>query len=402
MQNTRFWTFALVIILLIFTRICLRTRGEKKFTTENNHSDHQQRTKIKTPVINSKVFEQQRKCFEQSWNNHTNKVHPKAPIHQLLPGMEIIEDNSDAMRLSEKCSNNPSESLRVLMINSRIGSFLQREALRETYIPNLLKNSSEQLSWIYFFSTNKASTKFRGRINAEKNKYGDLITFNTPEGYNLTPLKILASMKLVNCFCPNVAYFLKADDDSYLRIEEIDQELPKLQQRVDQNFPALRLSADGKKSSLGHAPLNSGGKCNVQPVPRKYQHSVPFDSIPQKIFPFKYCWGQMSVWSKPVIERIVSNCATHCIGFYGGQQDFNFSRPCLWRPEDMFLGSCIHALFSNEIVIEEITNSGHALARKSLFEMLYTTHHIVGMDRNSPQQIKSTHQLYSFIDKTFG
>ena len=104
----------------------------------------------------------------------------------------------------------------------------------------------------------------------------------------------------------------------------------------------------------------------------------------------------MSIWAKAVIERIVANCATHCIGFYGGQQDFNFSRPCLWRSEDMFFGSCIHALFPKEIVIIEITNTSRALTRNNQPKL--TEDNVVAIDRGGPAGIRSAHQFYTALE----
>ena len=212
-------------------------------------------------------------------------------MHELLPGMKILQNTPDALRLHEKCSNNPSESLRVLMINTRVGSFALRESLRETYLQMLLGPTSKQESWVYFFSISKPQEALEERIKKEKIRFDDVIIFNTPEGYNITTLRVLASMKLVNCFCLKAVYFIKADDDSYLRIEKLDKELHKLQKQVDRDFPSLRINANGEKSSQGHVLLNSGGACNVQRVPRWNKYRVPFDSIRQYKFPFKYCWG---------------------------------------------------------------------------------------------------------------
>ena len=58
--------------------------------------------------------------------------------------------------------------------------------------------------------------------------------FYPAEGYDLTPLKILSSMKLVYCYCPKFDYFAKSDDDTYTRIDRLNNELPKLQKEIDE------------------------------------------------------------------------------------------------------------------------------------------------------------------------
>ena len=125
------------------------------------------------------------------------------------------------------------------------------------------KSCSDQLQskshGFSFFSISKPQEALAEHINEEKIRFDDVINFNTPEGYNLTTLRVLASMKLVNCFCPKAVYFINADVDSYLRIEKLEKELHKLQKQVDRDFPSFRINANGEKSSQGHVLLNGGG-----------------------------------------------------------------------------------------------------------------------------------------------
>ena len=129
----------------------------------------------------------------------------------------------------------------------------------------------------------KVARHHRGKqtgVHEEIDRYGDVIILNTPEGYDLTPFKILAAMKLAFCFCPSFAYLMKTDDDTYSRIGRVAAALTKLQNHVDKRNS--QVSADG------HVPLNTAGMCQVQRTPRNNHHHIPYVVIPSIFCPLNH------------------------------------------------------------------------------------------------------------------
>ena len=391
-------TLSLIISVVIFNYIiCYNSKKDDVFSessqTDNlisysrNSYESMKQLGTKTEVFSD--FSEEYRCIKQPWGQFNDEVHPKAPIHLLPDGLDILNDSSNAARLLEKCSKFASKKIRVLMINSRVGSYLQRSALRQTYFPFMESIHSSDSKWIYFFATNRPSKRNDLlKIKEENRHYGDVIIFNTSEGYQLTPLKILSSMKFAFCYCSNMEYFLKADDDTYLRVQKIEYTLLNLQAKLDETFPTM------KNEETGHVPLNTAGKCNTQKTPRQGKHKVAFDVISSERMPFKYCWGQLSIWAKPIVENLISNCAQHCIGFYKGEAGIsNFSRPCLWRPEDMYLGSCMHASYREKAVIQSLKQNAIILADPTKPKLKNRDFLIIG-DRNSPKKMNDVHQFY--------
>ena len=94
----------------------------------------------------------------------------------------------------------------------------------------------------YFISLNRPFTLNESDIVQKQiNRYGDFLVFNTPEGYDLTSLKTLCAKKLVFCYCPTIANFMKPDDDTYSRTGKVDAEFTKPQNEVDERKPHLRV-----------------------------------------------------------------------------------------------------------------------------------------------------------------
>ena len=69
-------------------------------------------------------------------------------------------------------------------------------------------------------------------------------------------------MKLVYCYCPKFDYFAKSDDDTYTRIDRLNNELPKLQKEIDEtaiqfNIYAFKVSKrlPGFRTWVGGRPI---------------------------------------------------------------------------------------------------------------------------------------------------
>ena len=351
-------------------------------------------------------------CLKTPWKDDlvgSVKIHPDAPFHQLSRGLSMLLNGSDARRLLEMCAaaNQSPGNLRVLMINSRVKSFSQRKALRETYLPKLKRGQAigeNKNPWVYFFAISRPSSQSEtDGVHEEIDRYGDVIVFNTPEGYDLTPLKILSAMKLAFCYCPSFAYFMKSDDDTYSRIGRVDAALRKLQNHVDMRNPGLRVNwTNSQVSADGHVPLNTAGMCQVQRTPRNNHHHIPFVVIPSLYLPFESCTGQLSIWARPLIQNLIQKCAQHCVGFYGDSASFNFSRPCFWRPEDLWLGSCVHAYFNGKKVTKQLTDGRRTMSDIPTEDGKpgkFYAENIIIRDRKTPEMLREAHSFFEKLDE---
>ncbi|XP_075258075.1 beta-1,3-galactosyltransferase 4-like [Convolutriloba macropyga] len=240
------------------------------------------------------------------------------------------------------------------MIFTRVGDFAKRNTVRQTYFQDI-RNNSKSLNYVTFFALAIPAESVRARVEREQLMHKDLAILNNEEGYALTTYKLLTGMKFATCCCPNAKYFMKADVDAYLRIKKVDSYLNELQQIADGEKPRNKIDAFYGKSWESHVPLYSGGICAIMIPQRKPNpHAISVEALPDKKFPFKFCFGHLEIYSMTLIKLIVQYCPRHCYGDYNHSIPMNVSRPCESQWEDIFMGSCVYSYFRNDVYVESI------------------------------------------------
>ena len=61
------------------------------------------------------------------------------------------------------------------------------------------------------------------KLSQENEEFNDVVVVNAKETYYNNPtLKMIVAFKFVSCFCPNAKYFVKADDDVFVDMHQLD------------------------------------------------------------------------------------------------------------------------------------------------------------------------------------
>ena len=141
---------------------------------------------------------------------------------------------------TDSVCNNALERLRVIFILSRPSKPDLRLAIRNTWA-NLtaFKNSNLAANWTRVFLIGQPSDESEDRaLRLENKNFDDLLVVNVSEGYYNSALKMLIAMKFFSCYCRNAEYFIKADDDDYVKLKILDELLITERNSVDKKQAA--------------------------------------------------------------------------------------------------------------------------------------------------------------------
>ena len=269
--------------------------------------------------------------------------HPKAPI-SLMRDSENLLHNLSA--LSSVCDQNV-QNLRVIQILNRLSRNDLRDAIRQTYGNlSLYKSSDLKGNYTKFFLVGKPQNENEERMIAEENqKHKDIVVANIHEGYYNLTLKVLIGMKFAACFCSHADYFIKVDDDDYLRIKFLDQVIIDEQNALNARVRSQNIKKNSVKRSLP-AKLYMGG-CGGFRVQRpdpenkiKNPWQLTLQEYSENWYP-PYCGGPFYMFSMSVVFDLIRDCPNTCIGLDPRKIEENKEKPCLWKFEDTFIGSCV-------------------------------------------------------------
>lgn len=113
----------------------------------------------------------------------------------------------------------------LILIPSSIWNFKQREAVRETWGN---KNSTDAKTKLVFLIGKVHDDGYRKRFEEEEKSYRDILQRDIMESYAGLTKKSIALLKWAHLNCPTVKYALKADDDTFINIQNLVTLLRKL------------------------------------------------------------------------------------------------------------------------------------------------------------------------------
>ena len=204
-NNSNRFLYFLALILLFIVYFLSKTCIKPSYTRITNE-----------PESNSKLKPSKfSKCLESNWNPRQT-THLHAPIRYLPNGEDIIISNLSNTSFCDSKQTN----VRVLVIHSRNNSSQLRKAIRNSYA-DFTKYTKKSLNgnWTKLFLVGKPNCEEEKLKIAEENfEFGDIVVANVDEGYYYQlSLKYLIGLKFVSCFCSHADYYVKVDDDTYLR-----------------------------------------------------------------------------------------------------------------------------------------------------------------------------------------
>ena len=254
-------------------------------------------------------------------DNSSILPHPKSPYFSLPADYStLLHPSSTRKTVCDRSLSN----LRILIILHTLERYETRFAIRDTY--GNFSAFNLQNNWTRFFLVGRPETKEEEAIlRRENEQFGDIVVANVADGYFVSALKMLVALKFVSCFCPNAQLIIKADDDNYIRMKLLDSLISQQQSRHSNMF----MGWCGNGSVL--RPTGDS----------QHDFQVGLGEYTRNSYP-PSCAGVLYALSMSVVRRMAHDCPRTCIGLNPREHDKVKGEPCLWRFEDLFVGSCVH------------------------------------------------------------
>lgn len=162
---------------------------------------------------------------------------------------------------SKICSQNETDlKLLIVVISSPI-NFNLRQAIRETW-----GQKSLQKNFKVVFIVGSSNSTIESRIASENKQHDDVICGKFLDSYNNLTLKTVSILDWVNSNCPNAKFILKADDDSFINVQNI--------------FKVISIHENDKKSIYGR--IGYGWSPFREPASKYY---ISYDEFPDPKLP---------------------------------------------------------------------------------------------------------------------
>lgn len=122
-----------------------------------------------------------------------------------------------------RCPSNNATRLRmVIVVVSKMTVGNKRQMIRETWGNTL---HQKQYNFRVFFLAGKSNNDL---VEQENNNYGDIIQTDITEDYYTLTEKTIALLGWAAEFCPNAQYVFKSDDDVFLHVRRIMNQIEQI------------------------------------------------------------------------------------------------------------------------------------------------------------------------------
>ena len=128
------------------------------------------------------------------------------------------------------CRRINGETFALILVLNRLSGYVHRTSIRSTYGDFSSFEEKSDFKWKIIFLTGKpGSYQDRDKIFEESRLYGDILVTNVEDQYySPTSLKLLIGFEFfANLFkkCGAISYLVKTDDDIYLRLPKLEQQI---------------------------------------------------------------------------------------------------------------------------------------------------------------------------------
>ena len=115
----------------------------------------------------------------------------------------------------------------LIMVTSGTQNFEQRKTIRETWgSPTQVENSDVSIAFLVG-AGRSGNTTLHKTLAAESQNHHDIIQTNVIDSYSNLTFKSIAMLKWMDSFCKSAKYLLKSDDDMYINIANLREELSR-------------------------------------------------------------------------------------------------------------------------------------------------------------------------------
>nr|XP_053642923.1 beta-1,3-galactosyltransferase 1-like [Cherax quadricarinatus] len=141
--------------------------------------------------------------YEDNYKKYKNYV--KHNLFSDLYNPRYIIENTGLCKRNSKI---------FVFINSRVTNTNARQAIRDTYLRELIKG---KISYGFLISNPEEDLAMQA-LQAENSKFGDVIVVGSQESYPNLTLKTAHMMHWTLTNCPDITYIAKVDDDVYVNV----------------------------------------------------------------------------------------------------------------------------------------------------------------------------------------
>lgn len=183
----------------------------------------------------------------------------------------------------------------IIVVPSRTGNFLERNAIRETYgsmsrdkIWHMNSLYIEHIVRVVFIVGTADNVTLQNQILKEYAQFRDTVQIDIKDTYYNLCLKMLYGFKWINSYCNGVTYVLKSDDDTFVHIGILIKQLNNVKRhpngnvygRIYNKTKQLRVRTDNGKWNVRDSeyPLRK-----YPPYAQGSSYTLTFDLIPRII-----------------------------------------------------------------------------------------------------------------------
>ncbi|XP_035675989.1 beta-1,3-galactosyltransferase 1-like [Branchiostoma floridae] len=133
------------------------------------------------------------------------------------------------MAHEDKCERDGNDVFLVIIVHTAHDHVTQRQAIRATWA-NESNTPGVEIKTLFALGTTDQQDLQR-EVEKEDAIFGDIIQENFLDSYKNLTLKAVMTLKWFLDFCPNAAYLMKIDDDTYVNLDNLIATLLGMEQK---------------------------------------------------------------------------------------------------------------------------------------------------------------------------
>lgn len=108
----------------------------------------------------------------------------------------------------------------VIVVISKVDNFIQRNAIRNTWA----SEAGQMNVAVVFLVGQSRNNDLNHQVSKEAELYRDIVQVELVDDYKILTHKSIAMLQWLNDYCTNSKFYLKADDDMYINVDNVIRE----------------------------------------------------------------------------------------------------------------------------------------------------------------------------------
>ncbi|KAL4217430.1 hypothetical protein ACF0H5_023880 [Mactra antiquata] len=223
------------------------------------------------------------------------EVHMIALRKYYTPSKYTLISLNHAFILTNKHICKKVKPYLIIMVPSKESHFEERQALRETFtalsndkISQVNNVSIDFITRVVFVIGKSMDADIEMKVYKENERNRDIVQIDMVDNYYNLTLKVLMALKWVNLYCPHAKYILKSDDDVFVHIGNLLDQIHSVEHSANGNIFGNLLN------NSEEAQVNRG----------ETKTSVTYDEYPIEILP-PYSQGTSYTLTNDLVGKIL-------------------------------------------------------------------------------------------------